>query len=182
MDIEIQRSDRGAGFRRARYHSGILDAHLLKPGDSFDQLPETYVIFITEHDILGHDLPIYRIERTITELGLPFDDGSHIIYVNGEKRSGDTELSKLMRDFFCTDPDDMHFKPLAEKARYYKTSEEGVASMCRSIEEMRNQVAWEKTVEIAQRMLEKGFSYEQTAEITGISLEQVHEIAGQKSA
>ena len=54
--------------------------------------------------------------------------------------------------------------------------------MCRSIEEMRNQVAWEKTVEIAQRMLEKGFSYEQTAEITGISLEQVHEIAGQKSA
>ena len=116
----------------------------------------------------------------------PFDDGSHIIYVNGEKRSEDTELSKLMRDFFCTDPDDMHFKPLAEKARYYKTSEEGVASMCRSIEEMRNQVAkesaWEKTVEIAQRMLEKGFSYEQTAEITGISLEQVHEIAGQKSA
>ena len=182
MDIEIQRSDRGAGFRRARYHSGILDAHLLKPGDSFDQLPETYVIFITEHDILGHDLPIYRIERTITELGLPFDDGSHVIYVNGEKRSEDTELSKLMRDFFCTDPDDMHFKPLAEKARYYKTSEEGVASMCRSIEEMRNQVAWEKTVEIAQRMLGTDLTFEQIAHYTGMTVEQVHEIAGQKSA
>ncbi len=54
--------------------------------------------------------------------------------------------------------------------------------MCRSIEEMRNQVAWEKTVEIAQRMLGTDLTFEQIAHFTGLTVEQVHEIAGQKSA
>jgi len=50
IDIEIQRADRGAGRKRARYHSSILDAHLLQPSEEFSDLPETYVIFITEKD------------------------------------------------------------------------------------------------------------------------------------
>ena len=50
FDIEIQRADRGADRKRARYHSSILDAHLLRPNDEFKDLPETYVIFITENE------------------------------------------------------------------------------------------------------------------------------------
>ena len=30
-------------------------------------LPETYVIFITEHDVIGKGEPIYRVERKILE-------------------------------------------------------------------------------------------------------------------
>ena len=69
IDIEVQRADHGAARRRARYYSSILDAHLLKPGDTFDKLPETYVIFLTENDVLGAGLPLYTIERQITNLG-----------------------------------------------------------------------------------------------------------------
>lgn len=29
-DIEVQRADKGADRKRARYHSSILDAHMLK--------------------------------------------------------------------------------------------------------------------------------------------------------
>ena len=32
-NVEIQRADNGADRKRARYHSSILDAHLLQPGD-----------------------------------------------------------------------------------------------------------------------------------------------------
>ena len=32
LNIEIQRSDRGAGPRRARYHSGLIDANVTEPG------------------------------------------------------------------------------------------------------------------------------------------------------
>ena len=52
-DIEVQRSDDGAAPRRARYNSSLLDANLLNPGDKFDELPESYIIFITEHDVLN---------------------------------------------------------------------------------------------------------------------------------
>lgn len=145
-DIEVQRADKGADRKRARYHSAILDAHSLKPGDDFDDLPETFVIFITENDVIGDDEPIYVIDRQITTTGKAFDDGEHIIYVNGADKNASTELGKLMHDFFCTDPDDMHYKELADKVRYFKENEKGVATMCQVMEDMRNEAARQTTV------------------------------------
>ncbi len=182
IDIEVQRADRGAGRRRARYYSSILDAHLLKHGESYDQLPETYVVFITENDVLGAGQPIYTVERQIVNLGMPFDDGEHILYVNGAARNENTELGKLMHDFFCTDPDDMHFPLLAEKARYFKQDEKGVAAMCKVMEDMRKEAVWQEKVETVLRFIDMGLSYEQIAQGTGISVEQVKEISGQRSA
>lgn len=78
-DIEVQRSDDGAAPRRARYNSSLLDANLLNPGDKFDELPESYIIFITEHDVLKGGKPLYTVNRTISELDHAiFTDGSHI--------------------------------------------------------------------------------------------------------
>ena len=182
LDIEVQRADRGAGWKRARYHSSILDAHSLRPGDRFDDLPETYVIFLTENDVIGYDQPIYFIERQIVNIGEPFDDGEHIIYVNGAARNGTTSLSRLMHDFFCTDPDDMHYKTLADKARYFKKDEKGVAAMCKVMEDMRNETAWKTKVESVQRWLEMGLPIEQIARGEGLTIEQVKEIAGLRSA
>lgn len=45
--------------KRARYHSSVIDANSLNPGDEFTDLPECYVIFITENDVLEKD----RIEN-----------------------------------------------------------------------------------------------------------------------
>ena len=140
-NVELQRADKGADRKRARYHSSILDAHILRPGDDFSDLPETFVIFITENDVMGDGLPLYTIDRQVTNTGKTFDDGEHIIYVNGADKDASTALGKLMHDFFCTDPDDMHYKELADKVRYFKEDEKGVASMCKVLEEMRNEAA-----------------------------------------
>lgn len=74
MDIEIQQDNDGASPKRARYHSGLMDMNTLNTGQGFDELPETYVIFITQDDILGFDLPIYHIERKIEEVDQKFTD------------------------------------------------------------------------------------------------------------
>lgn len=47
-NIEIQRSDSGADVKRARYNSSLIDANVTEPGESYEKLNETYVIFITE--------------------------------------------------------------------------------------------------------------------------------------
>ena len=138
INVEVQREDKGAGRRRARYNASMMDSHFLEKGTEFDDLPEVYVIFITERDVLGQGRPLYQIERCILESGERFDDGSHILYVNGAYR-GDTPLGKLMHDFACTDPGDMYYQPLAERVRFYKESKEGVVIMCKAIEEMREQ-------------------------------------------
>ena len=114
FDVEIQRSDKGAGVKRARHNSSLLDAHILKPGEDTENIPDTYVIFITENDVMKGKQPIYPVERYITigEEKVLFGDGSHILYVNGKYR-GDDEVGKLMHDFSCTDPDDMNYEILA---------------------------------------------------------------------
>ena len=137
-DIEIQRADKGASEKRARYHSSLIDANSLSKGENFDKLPETYVIFITEKDYFNKGLPIYHIDRIIRETNETFKDKSHIIYVNGAHKNIDTDLGKLMHDFRMKEPAKMHYQQLAEKTSYFKENEKGVKKMCRAVEEYGN--------------------------------------------
>ena len=97
-NIEIQRNNKGAGVKRARYNSSLIDANVTEPGDQYQELNETYVIFITENDVLEENLPIYHVDRIIRETGKMFNDESHIIYVNSQIKD-ETALGKLMHDF-----------------------------------------------------------------------------------
>lgn len=112
-DLEIQRSDKGAGPHRARYHSSVMDIENLDAGQEFDELPDTYTIFITEEDFFKKNEALYPIERINLVTGKSFEDGEHILYVNGEYR-GNSEVGKLMHDFNCTDADDMNYQLIAE--------------------------------------------------------------------
>ena len=132
-DCEVQRANEGAIPRRARYNSSMMDARELAKGEDFSKLPETWVIFITENDIYGEGFPLYHVERIIEELQRPFDDGAHILYVNGAKRD-DTPLGRLMQDFFCENPQKMNYKELAQRADYFKAEAEGVHTMCELME------------------------------------------------
>ena len=146
-NVEIQRSDEGAIPRRARYNSSMIDARTISKGTEFPDLPETYVIFITEHDIWKRGKPLYKVRRTFEDTADPFDDGTHILYVNGECQS-DSPLGRLMHDFFCTNPNDMYSEVLAERARFFKEDEKGVTTMCKVMEELYNEgVAEGKTEE-----------------------------------
>ncbi len=178
-NIEVQRADKGAERKRARYHSSIIDSHLLQPGEDFNKLPETFVIFITENDVIGKGKPIYRIDRRIDDTDELFDDGEHIIYVNGADKNASTELGKLMHDFFCTDPDDMNYKELADKVRYFKEDEKGVAAMCKVMEDMRNEESKKtKVIDIESVMESFGVTVEKAMEALKIPVTQREMYAG----
>ena len=138
FNVEIQRNDQGAAPKRARYHASLVDGKLLAPSSTYKDLPEAYVIFVTENDYFRLAEPLYHIDRTVAETGLPFGDSQHIIYVNGQYTS-DNDLGWLMHDFRCTSSRDMHYDVLRESVSYYKDHKEGTTAMCRSLEEMRNE-------------------------------------------
>ena len=188
INVEIQRSDKGAGRKRARYNSSMMDANLLQKGEDFGELPETYVIFITEHDVIGKGKPLYHIGRYIFDTNESFDDGSHILYVNGAYRD-ETPVGKLMHDFSCTDPANMYYDVLAERVRFFKESKEGISIMCKVMEDMRNESLEEGMKEgmkeekklTVLRMLEAGrYALEEIVSISGLSLDEVKKLqAGQ---
>ena len=135
-DLEVDRFDARANPHRARYHSSALDIENLNAGQSFEELPETYTIFYTEHDPFQLGKPFYRIERVNLDAGNAlFHDGAHIRYINGAYR-GNSDFGKLAHDFCCSNPEEMHFALMRSTTRYYKESEKGVKTMSRIFEEV----------------------------------------------
>ena len=135
-NIEIQRSGRGAGAKRVRFHLSAVDWHKFPPGAEYEDLAETWIIFITETDLFGRDLPVYTVDRFVRETGEPFNDEGHILYANSAY-AGDDAIGRLMAELWETDPEKMRCKPLADRAKHLKGTEGGVESMCRVIEEVR---------------------------------------------
>lgn len=180
-NIEVQRSDKGAGAKRARYNSSLIDANITEPGDNYENLNETYVIFITEHDVLKAGRPIYHIDRMIQETNASFGDGSHILYVNAQIKDN-SALGQLMHDFACTKAEEMHYPILAKRVRYFKEEQEGVATMSRIFEEIKREAAQEaarktareKSIQVARRMLMMGkYSYEEISAISDLTMDEV---------
>ena len=185
INVEIQRADKGAGRKRARYNSSMMDATLLKKGDDFDNLPETWVVFITENDVIGKGLPLYPVERCFLGTGERFEDGSHILYVNGAYR-GDTPIGKLMHDFSCTNAADMYYTTLADRVRFFKESKEGILIMCKVMEDMRKESLQEGVKEgainTAKRMLADGMlTLEKIAEYAGLPLDEVKKLKAERT-
>ncbi len=108
-----------------------------------------------------------------------FDDGSHIVYVNGKYRGND-EIGKLMHDFSCTNPNDMNYEALAKRARYFKEDEKGVAAMCKIMEDMRNEAELKGVKKTAMRMIKAGkMPLEDIADYTELPLDIIKELKKQ---
>ena len=118
-NIEVQNSSAGAIPKRARYHAALMDTHTLKKGEKFSKLPESYVIFITDKDVLGEGEQLYRIERVITKSGSFFRDGSHILYFN-TARQDDNALGKLAKDFKEANPKEIQSEVLSHRVASLK--------------------------------------------------------------
>lgn len=134
-NIEVQNSNEGAVPRRARYNCEKLDELVIRKGMAYNDYPETYVIFITQNDVLGDGLPIYHIRRHIEENGKLFDDGQQIIYVNGENTDTSTALGQLMADMQQKDAAKISNKILADKMNILKKGRT-FETMCREIEKL----------------------------------------------
>ena len=180
FNVEIQGENDGASPKRARYHCGLLDMNLLNPGELFDSLPETYIIFITKNDVLGYNQPISHIQRRIKETEDIFQDGQHILYVNSKKHD-DTELGRLMHDLHCKEADKMYSNVLSARVQQLKETEEGVNQMCQELEEIYNEGVergeqsgeLKKARETTLALLEMGMSSEQIAKAVNLSIETI---------
>ncbi|MFQ8980470.1 MAG: hypothetical protein ACLR6I_07940 [Waltera sp.] len=78
------------------------------------------MIFIYKHDKFQRGLPIYHVDRYVSETREPFGDGAHIVYVNGNYK-GEDAIGRLMQ-FSSGRSDIMYYKELAEGVRHYKES------------------------------------------------------------
>ena len=197
FNVEIQRNDEGASVKRARFYCGALDMHFLDTGEKYEALPEAYVIFITENDVLKKGWALYNVQRCLTNNGEVFEDGSHVVYVNAACQE-DTSLGRLMQDLNCKDPAKMHYKELADTVNYFKSTKEGEENMTSVIEmyaknhaekvaakvaaEVAEETAHKSNVEFAKNLLAEGMSEDFIVRTTKLSEEEVRALVAKQSA
>ncbi|MBO4375371.1 MAG: PD-(D/E)XK nuclease family transposase [Lachnospiraceae bacterium] len=186
FNCEVQRKKRDANPRRARFHSSMMDARMLKSNQEFRKLKDSYMIFITKSDYFGKNRAVYRIDRKIDGTD-NFNDGSHIIYVNGNYR-GDDRIGRLMEDFSNKGTTGFNNPELEKGVRYFK-KEEGREKMCEAVERYATKQykigieqgieqgiergiergIEQKTLQVYQNCIERGMSDDDARAIAGMA-------------
>lgn len=132
-NIEVQRSDNDNHLKRVRYNASCITTRETNPGDAFDDVPELYVVYISEFDFLKGGLTTYHVDKVIRENGVAIDDGLHEIYVNTVVDDG-TDIADLMNCFVKKEFNNPKFPNFSNKVIEIKSTERGATAMCELME------------------------------------------------
>lgn len=157
-DAEVQREDTKNLPKRSRFYQALIDAKLLKPGETdFNRLNKVFVIMIMPFDLFGRGLYRYTFEMQCQERpDILLEDGVTRIFLN-TRGTNDEEVSP----------------ELIELLRYIENTTEEVSNQCKSekIKDMQKRIeeiksseevgvrymqAWEERIIEMQRAREEG--------------------------
>ena len=185
-NIEVQRADNLDHAKRVRYYGAMLDTACLEKGAGYEELPEVYVIYLSERDLWKAGKTVYTVEKKLSGTEIPYSDGMHIIFANAEANDG-TEIARTMQYFKVSDPMDQSHGALSKRVHYLKCEEGGRQEMCEISEKIynegvedgriegRNEGRLEIQKETAITLAERGMSISEIAEIIKVSDRVVEE-------
>ncbi|MGL5434844.1 MAG: Rpn family recombination-promoting nuclease/putative transposase [Lachnospiraceae bacterium] len=100
-DVEMETAGKRRQLpKRTRFYQSQMDIATLKPGESFQQLPKSYVIFICTFDPFEEGLFRYSFENRCLETDLELGDETRKIFLNTKgikKQNVSEELLHFLR-------------------------------------------------------------------------------------
>ena len=204
-DIEMQNKDYSEILLRSRYYQSMIDADNLLKGHIYKDLPESFVIFICKNDPFNLGLPCYTFKTSCQETAINDKTDKTIkLFYNASAwdKSEDEELKSFFK-FVCSNKAESSFtKTLSQRVRETINNEEFISRFMAVnlhdydiMEESRNEGlaqgraegrvagmaegAREAKIQTAKNMLKmKLGSIEQIAQVSGLSIKEVEELAG----
>ena len=185
-NVEMQILRKPAIEKRARYYHGQIDMEILLSGLSYKELPDTYVIFICDFDPYGQGKYRYTRKTICAEAPeLLMEDGAHTIFLSTKGSNRDEVPVELVRflEFVGApiqdsnkDYKDDFIRKLQDSVNEVKASRE-MGARYMTFEQLLKDEREEERVLIAEKMLQKNMSVEDVMECTGLSKEQIQELA-----
>ena len=201
FDIEMQAADMADDglALRTRYYQSMIDQSILEKGKSYNNLRESYIIFVCAFDPFGLGLRRYTFRNRCDERSeLVLSDRAVRIFLNARGRLGEeTEDVRAFLDYVNSTTAAEGFaaeiaaaveriKANAEERKSYMTlamdiqmhidKEKGgwfAEGKAEGRAEGRAEGKVEERRDIALRLLQRGIAVEQIAEDTGLSVEEV---------
>ena len=142
FDVEMQTSVKGDEGLRARYYQSEMDMKILKRGDSYRKLKESYVIFLCTKDPFCEGLPIYTFKNLcIQDNSIKLDDRAFKYFFNASaaNKIKDNEEVKNLLSYISTN---------VPQSAFTKEIEE-------EVEASSNDAEWRKELMTFEMMLEE---------------------------
>lgn len=189
--------------RRIRYYQALIDSKVLRSGAGYEELPDSYVIFIMKNDPFGAGLIQYTLETKCREFAsLGIDDGrkSIMLYTKGkyDYLPHGKALSNMLMFFESSNKKhavDKELKALLTEIEKVKSDEDVEVRYVvardiwndsikyeskRLAEQMAERLAEKKAeqmvAEIIMNALKNGKSAEEISDFNGIPLEYVKSV------
>lgn len=133
-DIEMQALQKSSIMKRSRYYHSQMDMEFLLSGEDYDQLPDSYVIFICDFDPFGERKYCYTFENLCLEnTTLRLKDGCRTIFLSTRGKN-DADVSESLVKFLkyvhadlsesTKDFEDVFVTKLQKSVRHIKDSRE----------------------------------------------------------
>ena len=91
FNVEVQVKDNKNLPKRSRYYHAQLDMDALLTGIDYNELPDTYVIFICDYDPVGSQLYRYTLFNLCKENAQIIPNGSHTIWLSTKGKNDSDE-------------------------------------------------------------------------------------------
>ena len=203
FDLEMQVANQGDLPFRARYYQGALDMDMLELGEPVTNLKESYIVFLCLFDPFKQRLPVYTVQKIFAEKQeVSYTDGTNTVFFNcrAYKDAGNEQVQNILsylvngtakdgftaqlerhvetarqneiwrKEFMTLEMIKMQQQEIGFAKGLARGRNEGIA-----IGEQRGIIIG--TEQMARNMLNRGFSVQDTADITGLSEEQVRALA-----
>ena len=97
-NVEMQVKRDVALVKRSRYYHSQMDMELLASGTSYEELPDTFVIFLCDYDPFGRGLYCYTCGTKCKEdASVECDDGCQTIYLSTKGKNAEKLPESLVR-------------------------------------------------------------------------------------
>ncbi len=129
-DIEMQNVTQPSLGKRFRYYQSVIDTDTMNKGADFDELTNSYIIFICTFDPFKHGLPVYSfVSSAIEDHNLIMDDGSNRIVLNTTAfdKCKDTSIQNFLRYIETGEKKDKYTEDLDNAIKIAKENNEGRA-------------------------------------------------------
>ncbi len=127
FNLEMQATSQSELPYRSRYYQGMIDLNSIEKGEDYDELKESYVIFICTFDPLGKELVQYTFENLCEEdTTIRLNDGAKKIFFNSKNyaKAGDEDVREFLRYVNGEKSDNPFVRIIDNKVKRVKSSDE----------------------------------------------------------
>lgn len=199
-NVEMQSANRGHLPKRSRYYQGTMDVESLTPGEPYEKLKKSFVIFVCSFDPFGKNYMKYTFDNRCQEVrNMPLGDDTTKIFLNTKGKiynvsrelqdalryleesiikEDSLQLAKMIEAQFSKAMSDQKWRSAvrAMEIRYQELLNEGRAE---GREKGRNEGHMEERIKIVHTMIQQGATDEMILQFVGISQKELDQIKNQ---